>query len=157
MNRVSFWLIWGVGLVPLLVAMLMYFFGVMIPEGRKHGGELLNGQHIGQWQLQTENVQIDRRWWILLTAPDQCQMDCDQIWKALGNVHIALGKDRDRVQLNRIGNHASDITSSKLPELGAAIWIVDPLGNIVLRYSLQEPPKQMLKDLRKLLKVSRIG
>ncbi|WP_420599374.1 hypothetical protein [Neptuniibacter sp.] len=157
MNKVSFWLIWSVGLVPLLVAMAMYFFGILLPQDKKHGGELLSGQHIEQWQLQRQHQPSQLGWQLLLTAPDHCRKNCDQLWGVLSNLHTALGKDRDRVQLYRISKQPEDLKSSKLPELGAAVWIVDPLGNVVIRYSLDEPPKQMLRDLRKLLKVSRIG
>ena len=157
MNRVSFWLIWTVGLVPLLFAMVMYFFGVMIPQDRKHGGQLLTGQHIDHWQLETSDSDKERRWQLLLTSPEQCRANCEQVWQVLGNLHTALGKDRDRVQLSRVGDEENDPHSAKLSELGAGVWIVDPLGNLVIRYSLDEPPKQVLRDLRKLLKVSRIG
>jgi hypothetical protein len=157
MNRVSFWLIWTVGLVPLFFAMVMYFFGVMIPQDRKHGGQLLTGQHIDHWQLEAPVTDRERRWQLLLTSPEQCQANCEQVWQVLANLHTALGKDRDRVQLSRVGEEENDLHSAKLSELGEGVWIVDPLGNLVIRYSLDEPPKQVLRDLRKLLKVSRIG
>ena len=35
--------------------------------------------------------------------------------------------------------------------------IVDPLGNLVMRYDTREPPKGLLDDLKKLLKLSHIG
>ncbi len=157
MNKTSFWMIWLVGFVPMLVAIVMYFFGVMLPQDKKHGGELLSGQHIDQWELQAGSTEGARRWQLLLTAPEQCHMSCEQIWEVLGNLHTALGKDQERVQLFRVSKTPEDLFTSKLQELGAGVWIVDPHGNLVIKYSLDEPPKQMLKDLRKLLKVSRIG
>ncbi len=43
------------------------------------------------------------------------------------------------------------------PEAPGNIYLVDPLGNWVLYYLPDDPPKGMLKDLKKLLRVSRVG
>ena len=37
------------------------------------------------------------------------------------------------------------------------LFIVDPLGNLVLRYDVRQSPKGLLSDLQKLLKLSHIG
>jgi hypothetical protein len=37
------------------------------------------------------------------------------------------------------------------------IYMVDPLGNLMLRFPAQVDPKRMMKDLRLLLKASQIG
>jgi hypothetical protein len=34
---------------------------------------------------------------------------------------------------------------------------VDPLGNLMMRFPLDEDPKGMLEDIKKLLRLSRIG
>jgi len=39
----------------------------------------------------------------------------------------------------------------------AHIYLVDPLGNLMLRFPAQVDPKGMMKDLRLLLKASQIG
>jgi len=47
-----------------------------------------------------------------------------------------------------------------LPHAGARtdhIYLVDPLGNLVLRYPREADPSRMRKDLERLLKISRIG
>jgi len=38
-----------------------------------------------------------------------------------------------------------------------AIYLVDPLGNLMMRFPPDLEPKSLLKDLKHLLKVSRIG
>ncbi|MND01743.1 hypothetical protein D3C83_208510 [compost metagenome] len=48
----------------------------------------------------------------------------------------------------------------QLPAAGAQrdhIYLLDPLGNLVLRYPRDADPSRMRKDLERLLKVSRIG
>jgi hypothetical protein len=37
------------------------------------------------------------------------------------------------------------------------VYIVDPLGNLMMRFDTRENPKGLLKDLEKLLKLSHIG
>ena len=47
-----------------------------------------------------------------------------------------------------------------LPFAGAQtdhIYLVDPLGNLVLRYPRDADPSRIRKDIERLLKVSRIG
>ena len=41
--------------------------------------------------------------------------------------------------------------------LTPGVYIVDPLGNVVLRYSHEQVGKPLLDDLKHLLKVSQIG
>ena len=83
------------------------------------------------------------------TQAGVCDAACDQSLEPLRRVHDALGKEADRVQVVGLG---SDEIS-----LEPGIWIVDPLGNLVMRYSLEAELKGLLADLKKLLKVSRIG
>jgi len=40
---------------------------------------------------------------------------------------------------------------------GAQLWIVDPHGNLVLRYDAKANGKAILDDLKYLLKISQIG
>jgi hypothetical protein len=42
-------------------------------------------------------------------------------------------------------------------ELGQGIYVVDPLGNIMMYYSKDFVGKELLKDLKKLLRTSNIG
>ena len=42
-------------------------------------------------------------------------------------------------------------------ESAGRIWVVDPLGNLLLSYSASAPDKALLADLKKLLRLSHIG
>ena len=44
-----------------------------------------------------------------------------------------------------------------MPVVEDAIYLVDPFGNLMMRFAPDLPPKSMLKDVKHLLKVSRIG
>jgi hypothetical protein len=98
-------------------------------------------------------------------------------------VHAALGKDIDRLQrfyLLADGSpdpELTDLISREYPHLkvlsvdadslddtfGTAwatehkVYIVDPLGNIMMVYTMNKLGKPLLKDLKHLLKASRIG
>jgi hypothetical protein len=41
--------------------------------------------------------------------------------------------------------------------LESAIWIIDPLGNVVLKFEPSINPTLILRDLKKLLKLSKVG
>ena len=84
-------------------------------------------------------------------------------------MHILLGRDASRVKRSLVvlGTTPPDTSLAEYPELirfsGASdvlrpgVYIVDPLGNLVLRYEFQGVGKPVLEDLRQLLKVSHIG
>ena len=47
-----------------------------------------------------------------------------------------------------------------LPEGGRLIdhiWLIDPLGNLMLRWPKDADPNKMKRDVNKLLKASRVG
>jgi hypothetical protein len=41
--------------------------------------------------------------------------------------------------------------------LESGIWIIDPLGNVVLKFDPAINPTLILDDLKKLLKLSKVG
>jgi len=55
-------------------------------------------------------------------------------------------------------------SDSRLPSMLIApqsarkhIYVVDPLGNLILRFPEDADPKRMIKDMSRLLKYSRVG
>lgn len=160
-TRRTFWLIWIVALFPVIAAVLMYFSGALTPERTINRGELLTDQTLSQWQLTDQGepwIQV-KQWKVLQTKQDQCQgkNNCQRWQQALPKVVARLGKDSDRVSIFAVSAAQDELSSPKLEALGDAIWLVDPLGNIVLRYPLSMQPEDLLKDLKKLLKLSGIG
>lgn len=156
----SFWLIWIIGVVPLLVSLFMYYTGALTPNKRINQGELLEQQTLIQWGLTFNDTawQQSSQWQLLHTQPASCDAtDCEKWSSALPSVIKLLGKDSKRVVLYQVGKTGSMLQTPKINELGEAVWVVDPNGNLVLRYSPQLTPDQLLKDLKKLLRVSKIG
>jgi cytochrome oxidase Cu insertion factor (SCO1/SenC/PrrC family) len=166
MNRLNFWLIWLFGAGPMLLAMLLYFNGFSPSATSQRGALLQPGQTLSDWKLidrKGDAWQANGKWQLLLTSDTACTGRCAYWQTQLPQVNQALGKDRDRVLWTLVSSARStskstvQLSSEQLPPLGDAMWLADPFGNLVLHYSLEQSPKDLLKDLKRLLKVSRIG
>ncbi len=85
----------------------------------------------------------------MLIHTDKMSEEFDQLIKSehTAALHSYTSKDTLSQALNDIDK---DLTSN-------SIYIMDPLGNIMMQYSPDITPKQILKDLKRLLKISRIG
>ena len=107
-------------------------------------------------------------WWLFVVAPAGCQADCETAVHQLRQLHVLLNKDADRVQralLTPTGDAPAVLDdypgmshlTGGLAEVSEGIYIVDPIGNLVLFYPLTDAGKPVLTDLKKLLKLSQIG
>ena len=146
-RKVTMLLVVGSTALPIILALVVYFGG-FAPQGSVAKGTLLDPVlTLEEWG--GEPQLFTGAWSILKTQAGTCDAACDQSLEPLRRVHDALGKEAARVQVVGLG--------SDQIQLEPAIWVVDPLGNLVMRYSLDAELKGLLADLRKLLKVSRIG
>ncbi len=127
-----------------------------------------------------------KRWRLLYALPSDCDDACQNALYSMHQVWLALGKESDRAEvavlvteqsdkktttqiatdknIRTISTTAEKIESTDLDSQGGEILLVDTLNNAMLRYEVY-PDKQtavmasrdMLADLKKLLKLSRIG
>ena len=162
---------------PMVLATFMYKLQFWVPESRSYHGEL-----IGNGQTRADiGVQADQdRWQLLVTAPTACANDCQQLVYLARQLQISLGRDAYRAshalagaqplsteyeaklkaeypQLQRYSLDLSTFTRNAAAPGEAQLWIVDPHGNLVLRYDARVKGKDLLNDLRLLLKLSNIG
>lgn len=148
-----FWLIWAVALIPLFAAMVSYSSGFAQPEGRTNQGALLpEGLVLASLQLideQNRPYMANGRWRLLLLQSSSCQQLCSEWNGYLPNIHAALGKDRDRLQWHRVLSEKEGFSDTLI--------LADPLGNLVTGYRLDQQPQAILKDLKRLLRVSKVG
>ncbi|WP_422410095.1 MULTISPECIES: SCO family protein [unclassified Endozoicomonas] len=130
---------------------------------------------------------LEGRWGVLVFGDDACSdQACQEALYQTRQAHLALGRDSDRVvrlfissssnpELNKrlLSEHPDLIwlgsrKESVLNALGKnpgekrewptnGFYIVDPLGNIMMKYQPGQYGGDLLKDLRKLLKASNIG
>lgn len=62
------------------------------------------------------------------------------------------------VTIDAAGPNASELVAAfPTTEREHSLFVVDPLGNLVMRYDARDTPKGLLDDLKKLLKLSHIG
>ncbi len=166
-----------VAIGPMILATSMYTFKFWVPDSRSFHGELIgNGETRAELGVQTD----EKRWQLLVTAPSQCDADCQQLVYLARQIQICLGRDASRAshaittaqplsaeydarltrEYPQLQRYALDVKryqraapGIELPQL----WIVDPHGNLVLRYGAQVNGKDVLNDMRQLLKLSNIG
>lgn len=107
-------------------------------------------------------------WWLWVVTTGDCMGECGRAVHQLRQLHILLNKDADRVQRGLVtspgvmpgllGDYPGvEHLSADLSALSEGIYIVDPIGNLVLHYPLTDAGKPVLTDLKKLLKLSQIG
>ena len=162
---------------PMVLATLMYKLQFWVPDSRNYHGEM-----IGTGQTRADiGVQADEsRWQLLVTAPTACAADCQQLVYLARQLQIGLGRDASRAshalasaqpvnseyeaklkaqypQLQRYPLDLSTFPKGAAAPGEAQLWIVDPHGNLVLRYDAKVKGKDLLNDLRLLLKLSNIG
>ena len=122
------------------------------------------------------------RWVMLVVAPGACDAGCRQRLYEIRQVRLTTGKDRDRVERAWIVSddaapdpallaqheglvlmRSDAATLARLLPAGPGtavtdhIYIVDPLGNLMMRFPKDADPNRMKKDLAKLLRASRVG
>ncbi|MBP5076706.1 hypothetical protein HUS84_22525 [Pseudomonas chlororaphis] len=162
---------------PMILATGMYKLQFWVPESRSYHGELIgNGQSRADIGVQADET----RWQILVTAPKDCSEDCQQLVYLARQIQISLGRDASRAshalaaaqpldadyqaklqreypQLQRYPLDLATFTKGTSDQGAPLLWIVDPHGNLVLRYDARVKGKDLLNDLRHLLKLSNIG
>ena len=139
------------------------------------------------WRENGPDAMALRGHWVLayVGAGRECDTACQTALYDLRQVRLALGKDRERVNTLLLleetpapalrqwlaDEHAALIVgladrgaraelAGAFPTSGAAgswIYLIDPLGNLLMRYSIANPPRGMLQDLQRLLRLSKIG
>lgn len=125
--------------------------------------------------------------WVLIYvgSATECDASCRTALYAMRQVRLALGKDMGRVKTLLLLDGVPDAglrqwlaaehsattvgvadTATRTELNGAfgptaaeerSIYLVDPLGNLLMRYPVAVEPRGMLKDMKRLLSLSNIG
>ncbi|MFJ2365209.1 hypothetical protein ACIPIN_16190 [Pseudomonas sp. NPDC087697] len=162
---------------PMILATGMYKLQFWVPESRSYHGELIgNGQSRSELGVQAD----EQRWQMLVTAPQECSVDCQQLVYLARQIQVGLGREASRAshalataqpvsadydaklqreypQLRRYPLDLPTYTKATQGNGAAQLWIIDPHGNLVLRYDAKVKGKDLLNDLNLLLKLSNIG
>jgi hypothetical protein len=165
--------------LPLAASFLLYYGLGWRPSGNSNHGELLQPIR----QLPQSAASLRGKWALAYAGDGACNQDCRQALVFARQTRLSLAQDTarvnwvlfatdhccDRVYLDaeHRGIQLLDVSDvaqraallSVLPptDLAHSLLVIDPLGNIVLRYDVRQNPRGLLDDMKKLLKLSHIG
>ena len=176
-------LLTAVFVLPFVIGSGLFWSG-WHPENVRIHGELIQPPHpLPQTGLHRPDgkpiptSELHGRWLLVVPAADPCSSPyCQQTLQQLQQLQLALGKEQSRVQRVLIGKGTSfaAATQQRFPGLvvvtaggveGAAwnqtldgfkpaVFIVDPFGNLMMRYADPIDMRGVLKDVERLLKYS---
>jgi len=171
MGKVKLLLIVAVFITPFIFAQYFSMSNVTDTRGTTNHGVFLSEEITITPKIQAE----DEYWIILQVLPSICDKKCKDNTHMLRQINTALGKDMGRVvryilskdnsskQYNHLNNYPkvivledSETLYNKLTKMDERIFIADPFGKIILGYNQDFLAKGLLKDLKKLLKYSKI-
>jgi len=123
-----------------------------------------------------------KRWALVYVGDGRCDSACRYALLVMRQTQGVLGNDMPRVErvflatahccdepflgraypglivLDASAGSASSLRASfAAANRPAMIFVVDPLGNLMMRYDLRGDPKGLLQDLQRLLRLSHIG
>lgn len=169
---------------PTIAAWFAYF--VWQPRSRANYGELVEPRPLSDPELRRldgkafQLSQLRGKWILLQVDSAGCGDRCRRKLVYMRQARLALGKDAERIERVWLLDDAAVPDpallreheglyvvrargSSLLGELPSSgnpagyLFLVDPLGSLMLRFPGDPDGRRMLKDLARLLRASRIG
>ncbi|MBU2925973.1 hypothetical protein Q4506_10525 [Colwellia sp. 4_MG-2023] len=178
-NRRSFLLMIVVFLLPVILAKLA-LDGEWLAKSVTNKGTLLT-EELTLDKLGIDNSAFEHQWLILYSLPLNCEENCQHTLESVHNTYVALGKYMPRV--TPVALYQSVLSNDQLQHLSQSqwqlvatpskaktiiteqkIWLVDPLGNVFMSHEIPNDTKQLphfgkqiLADMKKILKYSKVG
>ena len=177
------WVLLGMVLffsAPVVIVLLMHYLNVR-PTGESHGILMAEATPIvlsAQHKDADNDQKLWQEKWSLVYVADECGQVCQDKIHDMRQIHASLEKDIPRVQrilfvkqalseslakqypdmvtmtdatmVNSVQQQIADKTKATEPNT----YLVDPYGNLVMRFPASLPAKDIRKDLVKLLKYS---
>jgi len=180
--RAKLALILGGFALPIVASFLVYAFMRPVPTAN-YGELLLPPESIttstftrakgGPFRFR----ELAGRWILLASDSAECDEPCRAKLVAMRQVRLALGKEADRVAMVTVlsaGQALSPGLEAQHPDMVFArpgaplppssatadrsrIYLVDPLGNVMMRWPARPDYKRMKGDLDRLLRASQVG
>lgn len=116
------------------------------------------------------------RWVLVAGGADGCGAACQRTLYAMRQAHTMQGKERERVVRVWLDTGGAQLPPelraqhpglmivrvsraalAALPGAHPGIWLIDPLGNLVLSYPSDPDIKGLARDLTRVLQASQIG
>jgi len=182
-GRITFALLVLACVVPVAASYLAYY--VWPPQGRMNYGTLLSPTPLPRVVLSgvagqpaLDRAELEGRWTLLYAGTGGCGAACDAALYAMRQSRLAQASEMERVArvwlvtdavappAALLAAHdglrvarAHDGWLAQLPGAESAhhVFLVDPLGNVMMRFPERADPKGVIKDLQRLLKYSALG
>ncbi len=134
----------GLFLLPLAIAFWMYYGTDWRPAKRVNHGELIiPARPLPHPELFHEMKRVER----VFLVTSGC---CDHEFLAREQAGLIILNASDPAVNAVLNLFPTDLREQ-------SVFIVDPLGNLMMRYDVRQNPKGLLEDLKKLLTLSHIG
>lgn len=169
---------------PVAASYFIYYFWP--PSRTVNYGDLIEPRRLPEARLALADgtpFQLSRlrgKWVLVMVDSGACDTSCQKKLYYMRQVRLAQGKEMERVERAFFINDGAAMAPDRMapyagtwmiraagsdvlplfPAQGARsahIYLIDPLGNLMLRYPPNPDPRRMIKDLQRLLKASRIG
>ncbi len=141
------------------------------PESTSNYGELIPPRPVGTTAAGSPFAALRGKWVLVSVDGGACDAYCERKLYFMRQVRRATGKEMERIErLWAITDGVKPrpelldaIEGTRIVQLSDPsfskdhIYLVDPLGNLMLRFPRDPDPSRMLKDLQRLLKYSRFG
>lgn len=184
-GRRQFLLLAAFFLGPLALAFVIYYGFDWRPAGSTEHGELLRpvvklpDVALGE-ERNGVTPTLRRKWSLIIITTEGCDAACQAVLYETRQVRTAMSRERDRIQRVLLIGVETDRATIELQHpdllivdtsspsgrtLAAAlgdidsefIYLADPLGNLMMRFPRDTGMKGIHTDLKKLLRLSRIG
>jgi cytochrome oxidase Cu insertion factor (SCO1/SenC/PrrC family) len=183
-SRRSLWLILALSVAPVVASYVVYY--IWRPDRTVNYGELLAPQPLPDPKLTLADgtpfrlSSLKGKWVLAMVDTAGCNAQCEKKLFYMRQLRLTQGKEMERVERAWIisddapprpeaaasypGTWLIRAAHSGLTGLFPAaaavadhIYVIDPLGNLMMRYPRDPDPQLMIKDLKRLLKASGIG
>jgi hypothetical protein len=183
-GRIKMLAIAALCLAPFAAAVIAYFYWQ--PQGGTNYGELIPARplidpplrHLDQRAFRLS--ELKGKWILLQLDVADCAAACKAKLYDMRQVRLAQGREMERVERvwlildeapletqlmreydgTRMLRAGGSPLLAEFPPPGGVrdhIYLIDPLGNLMLRFPKDADPRKMHKDLSRLLRASRIG
>jgi cytochrome oxidase Cu insertion factor (SCO1/SenC/PrrC family) len=178
----SLWLIAAVCAAPVIASYAVFYF--WRPADQVNYGELIGPRPLPAVMLAQvdgspfEFSRLAGKWVLATADPAACDAYCETKLTYMRQLRLALGKEVERVERVWLITDAAAPDAALaarhpgvwlvraagtplvpwLPATGSVadhIYVIDPLGNLMMRYPRDPDPRRMLKDLSRLLRHSK--
>jgi len=183
-SLLSLWLLLVLCAAPVVASYVAYYFWQ--PSGHVNYGELIGPRPLPDARFTLADGapfpwhNLKGKWVLAIVDSGNCDAYCQSKLLYMRQARLAQGKEMDRIERAWLiaddakpapatvaeyqGTwliRAADSEFLKLfpaPRASADhIYIIDPLGNLMMRFPRDADPRKMVKDIARLLKASGIG